>query len=105
MFIHNGELGFAIKDDEHFLTLIVKMRADTALGLKDAAVEKEQVCVQRMGVKYGHVIELSGPAVHCLGGAVLSRIRVRDTFRERLPRSEGESKQKEEGQYSHFRVM
>jgi hypothetical protein len=68
-------------------------------------VEKEQVCVQRMGVKYGHVIELSRPAVHCLGGAVLSRIRVRDTFRERLPRSEGESKQKEEGQYSHFRVM
>jgi len=47
----NGELGLAVEDDEHLLALVVKVRADSALRLNYAAVQKLKVWLQRMGIE------------------------------------------------------
>ena len=82
----DGELRLAIEDDEHLLALVVKVRADAALGLNDAAVQEEQVGVEAMGVEQSHVIQLAGAIVDRLRGPVLRRVGVHDALRQRLPR-------------------
>ena len=57
------KLPFSIEDDEHFFTLIVEMRADSALRLQNAAMQKKQVRIERMSIKERCVIKLSGTAV------------------------------------------
>jgi len=41
---------FAVEDDEHFLALVVKMRANTALWLNDSAMKEKQIRVERFRI-------------------------------------------------------
>ena len=47
----DGELRFAVEDDEHLLALIMEVRADAALRLNDAAVQEVQIGFEAVGVE------------------------------------------------------
>ena len=79
----DGELGFPIEDDEHLLALVVEVGADAALRLDDAAVQEEQVGVERRVIEQGRVVELAGPAVHRRARPVFRRVGVHDALRQR----------------------
>ena len=72
----DGELCFAIEDDEHLFALVVKMHADATLRLDHATMDEIHVRVESIGAQQGGEIELAGTAVHALGGAEAGRGRV-----------------------------
>ena len=78
----DGELGLAVEDDEHLFHVVVEVVADAALGLDDAAVEKDEVGVEGLGVEEAGVVEFAGASVDAFGDAELVRFGALDALGE-----------------------
>jgi hypothetical protein len=64
--------------------LIVEVMADATLGRKHTGVKEDQVCIQRLRVDQGHVVQLACSSMGPLRFAVFSRIQMRDALGQRL---------------------
>src|SRR5439155_10551926 len=52
----DGELSFAVEDDEHFLAVVVKVGSDSTLRFDNSPVKKKQIRVQAMKIEQRHVV-------------------------------------------------
>src|SRR3954463_13393790 len=82
----DGEFGLAIQNDKHLLALIVKVLPDSALWLNDAAMQKLEVCLERVSVEQRRVIQCAGSGVYRGAFPVLGGIGVENARSQRLPR-------------------
>ena len=57
----DGELRFAVEDDEHLLAVVVEVLPDAGFRLDGAAMKEPEVRVERVAVEEREVVQLAGP--------------------------------------------
>jgi hypothetical protein len=62
------------------------MRANSALGLNHAAMQKKEIRVEAVSIEQGHVVQLAGSIMDRFGRSILRWIGMYDALRQGLAR-------------------